>query len=359
MPTTIAAVIAKAASQIGKYFPGNSPYGEWYAQQYGSVYKNAQFCAMGLSWCFDQVGALDIFPKHAYTPSGVQWFKNKGWWHTGSINNIPRGAILYFNFPGAPNRVSHVGIAEFDGANGRVQTIEFNTSGTANGDQRNGRVVARKIRTSSIVGWGFPAYSGANVPTLSKPAWDNRGYTMQWIKDRQGQLNKVGNYKLVVDGKLGSASMAATRDFQSKNGLTVDGVPGPDTKAKLDAKLAGGSPTPPKPATKPDCTPLQKAVRTAVDNKWGANTDKNADAIRYASQWGGVRFPWGISFTQAVVGTARDSKWGANSRTAHDRAVIAVQKALKAMGFDPGDIDGKWGAKTEAAYQAARRACHI
>jgi hypothetical protein len=167
MTTTINKVLAKAASQIGGYFPGNSPYGLWYAKQHGDVYKDAQFCAIGLSWCFDQVNGLDIFPEHAYTPSGVQWFKNKGRWHTGSVNNIPRGAIIYFDFPGFPNRVSHVGIAEKHGSNGMVQTIEFNTSSTVNGDQRNGRTVARKVRGgASIVGWGMPDYD-TSTPVVS------------------------------------------------------------------------------------------------------------------------------------------------------------------------------------------------
>lgn len=354
MPTTIDAVLAKAASQIGKYYPGNSPYGEWYAKQYGPVYKNAQFCAMGLSWCFDQVGALDIFPKHAYTPSGVNWFKSKGWWHTGSVNDIPRGAILFFNFPGEPNRVSHVGIAEKDGGAGKVQTIEFNTSGTINGDQRNGRVVARKIRSSSIVGWGFPAYSGNNSGG-AKPAWDNRGYTKAYVASRQTDLNKVG-YKLEVDGKRGPATIAATEDFQRKHNLKVDGIPGPATAAKLTQVINA---KPPTVQTKGDCTPLQRAVRTLVDNRWGAATDKNAHAIRAASAWGGRKFPYGVSFTQAVVGAGRDSIWGAKSRAAHDKTVVEVQKALKTMGYDPGKIDGKWGSKTEAAYQAARKALHI
>ncbi len=171
MTSTINNVIARASAEIGGFYPGNSLFGNWYAEEHGAVYKNAQFCAMGLSWVFYKEGALDIFPKHAYTPSGVNWFKAKKRWHSGSINEIKRGDILYFNFPGAPDRVSHVGIAERDGSGGRVQTIEFNTSGTVGGNQRNGRVVARKIRSAHIVGWGRPAYQSekaAKVPAKNK-----------------------------------------------------------------------------------------------------------------------------------------------------------------------------------------------
>jgi hypothetical protein len=169
MPTTVSEVLKNAASQIGKYFPGKSPYGEDYGNRHGSVYDDAQFCYMGLTWVFKRSGGLDIFPEGAYTPSGVAWFKKKGLWHTGSVNNIKKGDIIFYDFPGLPNRVSHVGIAEKDGANGRVQTIEFNTSGTASGDQRNGRVVARKIRSSYIVGWGRPKYQKPVARPVSNP----------------------------------------------------------------------------------------------------------------------------------------------------------------------------------------------
>jgi hypothetical protein len=298
MTTTIAKVLAKAASQIGGYFPGDSPYGLWYAKRHGDVYKNAQFCAIGLSWCFDQVDGLDIFPEHAYTPSGVAWFKSKGRWHTGSVNNIPRGAIIYFDFPGAPDRVSHVGIAEKHGSNGVVQTIEFNTSSFADGDQRNGRTVARKLRSgSSIVGWGMPNYA-ADAP-------------------------------VVAPGHAGAG--------------------------------VGAVPPPPSDIIhrKPNCVALQRAVNAAGDNRWGPDTDKHFDALREASNWGGNDFPFGVVYTQKVVGTKPDGKWGPNSKAAHTGTVRTVQRILKSMGHNPGVIDGMWGPKTEAAYQAARSQSHI
>lgn len=160
MTTTIDNVIAVAASQIGYYErPGGarSKFEAWYP-------LSGQWCAMGLSWAFAQVGALDIFPKHAYTPSGVQWFKNQSRWYNG-ISNIQRGDAVYFDFPGLPNRVSHVGLVESVNSDGSVNTIEFNTSAVVGGDQRNGGCVARKRRKAYIVGFGRPNYS-KSVPTL-------------------------------------------------------------------------------------------------------------------------------------------------------------------------------------------------
>lgn len=58
------------------------------------------------------------------------------------------------------------------------------------------------------------------------------GSTGEAVKAVQSQLNTRG-YGLVVDGAFGSKTEAAVRDFQSKRGLTVDGVVGPMTWNKL------------------------------------------------------------------------------------------------------------------------------
>jgi hypothetical protein len=211
MAATADAVIAKAISQIGGYFPGASPYGVWYEQKTNSRgFATSSFCAMGLSWAADQAGALDIIPLHAWTPSGVAWFKARGQWHAG-VGGARRGDIVYFDFAGAPYRVSHVGIVENVNSDGSVNTIEFNTSGTAAGDQRNGRAVVRKRRKSYIVGYGRPAYVGSKP---GAPAVDTRP------KNRDGSLT------IAVDGIRGGATISreqevfSTRQFP----LVIDGV---------------------------------------------------------------------------------------------------------------------------------------
>jgi peptidoglycan hydrolase-like protein with peptidoglycan-binding domain len=51
-----------------------------------------------------------------------------------------------------------------------------------------------------------------------------------WI---QTVLNKAGGEKLVADGVYGPLTREATRRFQSRNGLTVDGIVGPRTETAL------------------------------------------------------------------------------------------------------------------------------
>lgn len=227
MTATLQAVIDRALSQVGGYFPGNSPYGIWYDDNFGGnkgVYDNGQFCAMGLSWVFAQEGAADIFPMHAYTPSGVAAFKARGQWHDGT-KGIQPGDVLFFDFPGAPNRVSHVGLSLSSWKAG-VDTVEFNTSGTAGGDQRNGRTVSRKRRTASIVGYGRPAYGdGPKVPV---PATEGTGVnvTSRPVGDIQ---NLVG---AEADGIYGPDTTAKVKAWQAANGLVADGDWGPLSDAK-------------------------------------------------------------------------------------------------------------------------------
>lgn len=345
--TTANEVIAKAASQVGYYARPGTPtkYGIWYGL------SASAWCAMFVSWVADQVGALGIIPKHAYTPSGANWFKARGQWHNG-IAGIRRGDIAYFDFPDNVRRIQHVAFVESVNADGSVNTIEGNTSGT--GSQSNGGALMRKRRKSYIVGYGRPAYS--NVPSTPSEdvgaTWDNKGYSKEYILARQRQLKAVG-YPIDPDGYRGDKTIAATIDFQKKHGLDPDGIPGPATEAKLNEVLS-----PPK-AVRPNCTALQRALRTPADNAWGAATDKHADALREASAWGGFDYPWGKAFTQGVVGAKQDGVWGPASERAHNATTAAVQQALKNMGFDPGRIDSTWGDNSERAYQAARNACHI
>ncbi|GAB6938369.1 peptidoglycan recognition protein family protein [Isoptericola variabilis] len=78
---------------------------------------------------------------------------------------------------------------------------------------------------------------GKPVPAPANPGWDNRGYSTAWISAQQAKLNRLG-YDLVVDGKRGPATIAATKSFQATHGLTQDGIPGPATAKKLDAAVA-------------------------------------------------------------------------------------------------------------------------
>jgi peptidoglycan hydrolase-like protein with peptidoglycan-binding domain len=70
------------------------------------------------------------------------------------------------------------------------------------------------------------------------------------VKLVQTALNNNG-YNLVADGIYGKKTQAAVKDYQSKNGLSADGIVGPKTVAKL---IPAAPVTPPTTPTNPTAT---------------------------------------------------------------------------------------------------------
>jgi len=69
-------------------------------------------------------------------------------------------------------------------------------------------------------------------------SWGSRGGT---VSEVQRRLKQWGYYDGAVDGVFGAGTSKAVRDFQRKNGLTVDGVVGDSTAAALGIRLTGGT----------------------------------------------------------------------------------------------------------------------
>lgn len=128
--------------------------------------QGAQWCQIFVWWVFKQNNAF--FIKSGYTPHGVEWFKKTDRWYDKGTPKT--GDIVYFDFPGdGIDRVSHVGICVKAMTDDEILCIEGNTSGTDSGDQRNGGMVAIKLRKKSqIVGWGRPGYSKDLTPIVAK-----------------------------------------------------------------------------------------------------------------------------------------------------------------------------------------------
>ena len=66
------------------------------------------------------------------------------------------------------------------------------------------------------------------------------GDTGKGVEQIQTALKQAG-YKVTVDGKFGPQTDTAVRAFQKKSGLTVDGVVGPKTWAKLSGSSTTGN----------------------------------------------------------------------------------------------------------------------
>ncbi|GAB4064147.1 CHAP domain-containing protein [Angustibacter speluncae] len=226
-------VLNVARSQLGfaEQPPGSnrSPYGAWYPMD------GQPWCAMFVSWCADRAGAAALIPKHAFTPSGAAWFRERGQW--GSQPRI--GAIVYFQWP-KMNRIAHVGIVESVRGDGAVVSIEGNTD-SAGG--RTGGKVMRQVRRANIAGFGYPAYGSSALAAAAPAALD-------------------------VDGELGPMTWAA---LQRVLGVAADGEPGPVTYRALQQRVGSPADGELGPNT---VKALQLRLGVPADGEWGPQTTR-------------------------------------------------------------------------------------
>lgn len=99
-----------------------TPYGEWYGM------NGESWCAMFVSYCAEEAGLTELFPKFSYTPSGVNWYKAQGRYHKANARNyVPKIGDLVFFYNSTKKRVAHVGII-ISGDEKYIHTIEGNTA---------------------------------------------------------------------------------------------------------------------------------------------------------------------------------------------------------------------------------------
>lgn len=82
-----------------------------------------------------------------------------------------------------------------------------------------------------------------NLAGFSRAVLSYYGSTGQEVIDIQAKLYRWGYYLGIVDGDYGYKTYQAVRKFQSKNGLKVDGICGPETLAALGLPTGKTSPS--------------------------------------------------------------------------------------------------------------------
>ena len=141
-------VVDIAQSQLGyKEGPNNdSMYGKWFGA------NNQPWCAMYVSWCFDQAGmtsrvAAQTKKGFASCDAGLKWFTKNN--KLVPVGQAQPGDIVFFQFD-TDAQPDHVGIvASNDGKN--LMCFEGNTSSGAKGSQANGDGVYLRKRPYSLV----------------------------------------------------------------------------------------------------------------------------------------------------------------------------------------------------------------
>lgn len=159
-------IVNIARTQLGFIEGPNNenPYGTWYG------IPNESYCAMGISWCFEQANASHLVaaqtPKgFSYCPAGLTWFqKNKQ--VVDKYSALP-GDLVFFSWAG--NGVAdHVEIVEAASKDG-LTTIGFNTGPESyTGNQANGDGCYRRHRPYLyVLAICRPAYAGSSAPSKS------------------------------------------------------------------------------------------------------------------------------------------------------------------------------------------------
>ena len=137
----------------------------------------------------------------------------------------------------------------------------------------------------------------------------HEGDTGEAVYNMQARLFELGYFSGRIDGRFGADTTEAVRAFQQANGLSVDGVPGRGTLAKLDSNSAV------------------------------AKSSVSVPQVTEAPQ---------VIESTAVAGTLRRGDRGENVRE--------LQEALLRLGYLSTQPDGQFGSGTESAIKAFQRA---
>ena len=256
-------IIAIAKEEIGKYKEGpnnDNPYGKDFDTKFWQFFcgkkSNVAYCAIFICWLFvvyfdgDLNKAIKFLgcpsPKNNYA-AGVkylhQYLKKTG--TTVPLKDGQAGDIIFFRDD------AHVGIIEKI-ANGYYHTIEGNKGGKSSDCVSRGKY---KIGSTNVTGIVRPAYP--IEPTKPEPTKPTTKYEYPVIPargyfktgDKGVEVQKMQKILIAicpgtlprygVDGEVGSETMNAVYQVQSKLGITRDHLYGPKTNAACKRYLEG------------------------------------------------------------------------------------------------------------------------
>jgi hypothetical protein len=92
--------------------------------------------------------------------------------------------------------------------------------------------------------------------------------------------------------------------------------------------------------------------KKTASNLDSAETVKRLKAIQQASKMYGTKFPYGIKYTQTVLGVPLTGKWDDASKSAHNKAVKALETLWKKDKLFVGTPDTTWSSATDNALAA-------
>lgn len=99
----------------------------------------------------------------------------------------------------------------------------------------------RKQKIISLIASAVLVCSFAANSPKTREALSKFGSTGAEVTNIQKKLSAWGYYSGSIDGIYGSGTMNAVKKFQSKNGLTPDGIAGPATISKMGIQSSSGT----------------------------------------------------------------------------------------------------------------------
>ena len=199
---------------------GSNNYTKYWADMAPS-YQGQPWCACFVNWCFKHAyGEIEaknlLCTKGAwsyYTPTSAQYFKNMHQWFT----TPQRGDVIFFK---NSQRICHTGIV-LEVKNGRVYTIEGNTSGGST-LEANGGCVAKKnypLGYNRIAGYGRPKYSNtpAAVPSNTSDYYPKYNGTSKSISDA---LKSLG----IDNSKVNRTAIASKNGIPNYKGTSAQNI---------------------------------------------------------------------------------------------------------------------------------------
>lgn len=147
-----------------------------------------------------------------------------------------------YEFDAASSMTFNCGIGALDwkwakalaAGNAKLSAERIRVTATTGGGKKLAGLVRRRAAEGDLI----------EFHTYGKYGKAARAESQSWVgtsvddnKAVQTALANLGYYKGEIDGQLGPKSRKAITEFQAKNGLTVDGIAGPATKATLIRKV--------------------------------------------------------------------------------------------------------------------------
>jgi peptidoglycan hydrolase-like protein with peptidoglycan-binding domain len=216
---------------------------------------------------------------------------------------------------------------------------------------------------SALQGSARPTASSSATPVANDGLLE-LGESGPRIADIQRRLRELGYYDGPVDGMYGEMTEQAVITFQRSQGLTADGIAGPNTVAALEGSNAQAGSRPSQPTPQPSAT--EASTDTSSDSEAGqlqqpsaANPSPSEPANPPAASettpsvspapFPSPSFPSPDASSSSVAPTS----------PADRETVMEIQRKLQARGFYSGPVDGIMGPETQRAIEAAHRAYEL